>query len=80
MALLWHSKTAFSARRYSNPRVDAALDAGDWARAQEELAEDPPVAFICLPERLAIVDARVRNARIGPYGFLETLPDWEVHR
>ena len=80
MALLWHSKARFSTRRYSNPKVDAAVDDGDWARAMQELAEDPPVAFICLPERFAIVDARVKNARIGPYGIFETLPDWEVDR
>jgi hypothetical protein len=78
MALLWHTGSPFGARRYSNPKLDAALDAGDWARAMHELAEDPPTAFICLPERLAIMDARVKNARIGPYGFFETLPDWEI--
>ena len=81
IALMWHSTSPFGRqRRYSNPKVDAALDAGDWARAMQELREDPPAAFICLPERLAIMDARVKNARIGPYGFLETLPDWEVDR
>jgi len=80
MALLWHSKSPLGPPRYSNPKFDAAIDAGDWARAMLELAEDPPTAFICLPERLAIMDARVKNARIGPYGFLETLPDWEVER
>jgi hypothetical protein len=80
MALLWHSRSPLGPPRYSNPKVDAALDAGDWAGAMHELAEDPPTAFICLPDRLAIVDARVKNARIGPYGFFETLPDWEVDR
>ena len=80
MALLWRSKARFSTRRYSNPKFDAAVDDVDWARAMHELAEDPPVAFLCLPERLAIVDARVKNARIGPYGIFETLPDWEVDR
>jgi hypothetical protein len=80
MALLWHTKSPFGPRFYSNPKVDAALDAGDWAGAMRELGEDPPTTFICLPERLAIMDARVKNARIGPYGFFETLPDWEVER
>jgi len=80
MALLWHTKSPFGPRSYSNPKVDAALDAGDWSGAMRELAEDPPTTFICLPERLAIMDARLKNARIGPYGFFETLPDWEVER
>ena len=80
MALLWRTNSPLVARNFSNPRVDAAIDAGDWARAMTELADDPPVAFICLPARLAIIDARFKNARIGPYGFFETLPDWEVDR
>ena len=61
-----------------NPKVDEALKAGDWARALQELKGDPPVAFICTPERLAVVDSRVKNPQVGPYGYLETLPDWEV--
>jgi hypothetical protein len=27
-----------------------------------------------------IVDARMKNAWVGPYGFLETLPDREIAR
>jgi hypothetical protein len=80
MAMLWRTKSPLGPRYYSNPRVDAAVDVGDWGGAMRELAEDPPTAFICLPERLAIMDTRVKNARIGPYGFFETLPDWEVER
>jgi ABC-type transport system substrate-binding protein len=80
MALLWHSKSPIGPPRYANPRVDAAIDAGDWPGAMRELAEDPPTAFVCLPQRLAIMDARVKNPRVGPYGFFETLPDWEVER
>src|SRR5437870_1642572 len=65
---------------YRNTQVDAAHKVGDWARAMLALQEDPPVAFICTPERLALVDSRVKNPRIGPYGYLETLPDWEVEQ
>jgi len=79
-ALLWRTHSPLVSRQYSNPKVDAAIDAGDWDRALKELAEDPPVDFICLPARLAIIDRRFKNARIGPYGFFETLPDWEVER
>ena len=77
-ALVWRSDSPYNLFKYSNPRMDAAIDAGDWARALQALAEDPPVAFICTPERLAVVDARVKNPELGPYGLLETLPDWEV--
>jgi hypothetical protein len=64
--------------RYSNAAVDAAFDADDWPAAQAALAADPPVVYLCSPERLAVVDSRFKNARLGPYGLFETLPDWEA--
>jgi len=79
-AILWRTNSPLVAHNYSNPKVDAAIDGGDWAGALKELANDPPVAFICLPARFAIIDRRFKNARIGPYGFFESLPDWEVER
>jgi hypothetical protein len=63
---------------YSNPVVDAALDRDDWAAAEKEMESDPPAVLLCSPERIAVVDARFKNARVGPYGFLETLPEWEA--
>ena len=77
-ALLWASDSPHNQLGYRNAKVDAALKAGDWARALQALHEDPPVAFICTPERLAVVDSRVKNPQVGPYSYLETLPDWEV--
>jgi hypothetical protein len=77
-AIVWATESPYNQFGYSNPRVDAALKAGDWARALQDLQEDPPVVFICTPERLAVVDSRVKNPRVGPYGYLETLPDWEI--
>jgi len=77
-ALVWGSNSPHNFSGYRNLNVDAALKAGDWARAMQELREDPPVVFICTPERLAVVDSRVKNPQVGPYGYLETLPDWEV--
>jgi len=77
-ALVWASDSPHNQVGYRNPKVDAALKAGDWARALQALRDDPPVAFICTPERLAVVDSRVKNPQVGPYGYLETLPDWEV--
>ena len=65
-------------RGYSNPALDSAIDAGDWAAAEAALHDDPPAAFICTRDQLAVVDARIRNPKLGPYDLLETLPDWEV--
>ena len=79
-ALLWASDSPGNDLGYRNPKVDAALRAGDWARAMQEVRADPPVVFICVPERIALVDSRVKNPRIDTYGYLETLPDWEVEQ
>jgi MarR-like DNA-binding transcriptional regulator SgrR of sgrS sRNA len=80
MLMLWHTNSPLLTQWYSNPRVDAAIDSGDWAGAMRELMDDPPIDYVCLPQRLAVVDARFKNARIGPFGVFETLPDWEVAR
>jgi hypothetical protein len=77
-ALLWASDAPHNELGYRNPKVDAALREGDWARALQELRDDPPVAFICTPERLALVDSRIKNAQVDGQDYLETLPDWEV--
>lgn len=77
-AIVWASDSPYNQFGYSNPHVDAALKAGDWARALQELQDDPPVAFICTPERLAVVDSRVKNPQLGPYGLFETVPEWEI--
>jgi hypothetical protein len=76
--LYWRTGAPSNKLGYSNPRVDAALDARDWRAAKRALDEDPPAAFVCNPDRIAIVDARIKNAELGPYGLLETLPQWEV--
>ncbi|HWE24277.1 MAG TPA: hypothetical protein VG496_10100 [Myxococcales bacterium] len=78
MATVWGSGSQYNLSGYSNPRVDAALRAADWARALQELQEDPPVVFICRPERFAAVDSRIKNPQLGPWDIFETLPDWEV--
>jgi hypothetical protein len=76
--LVWRTGAPSNVLGYSNPRVDAALDARDWRGAQRALDEDPPAAFVCNPDRIAIIDARIKNAELGPYDLLETLPQWEV--
>ncbi|HYZ89299.1 MAG TPA: hypothetical protein VE620_08410, partial [Myxococcales bacterium] len=78
MAVGWASNSPYNQFGYSNPRVDAAIRSADWARALQELRDDPPVAFICTLDRLAVVDSRVKNPQLGPYGLFETVPEWEI--
>ena len=77
-ALVWRTGSPNNFIGYSNRDVDRAIDAGDWARAESALREDPPAAFVCAHNHLAVVDARIKNPILGPYDLLETLPDWEV--
>jgi len=77
-AFLWRTGAPGNLFGYSNPAVDATLDAEDWAAAAAALEKDPPEAFVCTRDRTAVVDARIKNATLGPYDLLETLPDWEV--
>jgi len=78
MALVWRTGAPHNFVGYSNPAVDQALDAGDWPSAESALREDPPVAFVCTRNHLAVVDVRIKNAVLGPYDVLETLPEWEI--
>jgi hypothetical protein len=78
ISLAWHSGARDNLSGYSNPAVDRALDARDWAAARAAMRADPPAAFICTRDRLAVVDARIKNPTLGPGDLLETLPDWEV--
>jgi len=63
---------------YSNARYDAALAVGDEAAAAEALSEDPAVLEVARRERVAAVDARMANARLGDWGIFELLPEWEL--
>ncbi len=76
----WLARTGASANwaGYSNPLVDQAFDRGDLAAVQEEMGRDPPLVLICRRQRIAAVDARIRNPSLGSWGLLDTLPDWEV--
>jgi hypothetical protein len=78
LALVWRTGSPNNFVGYSNRDVDRAIDAGDWARAEAALREDPPAAFICTHNHVAVVDARIKNPMLGPYDLLETLPAWEV--
>jgi hypothetical protein len=78
-AFLWRTGAPGNLVGYSNPAVDAALDAEDWPAAKARMLEDPPAAFVCTRERTAVVDSRIKNPILGPYDLLETLPDWKVN-
>jgi hypothetical protein len=60
------------------PRVDAAFDRGDFAAARAELRADAAFVEICRRERIGVVDSRIKNPRMGWWGLLDTLQDWEV--
>lgn len=74
----WVTGAPYNWGGYSNPALDEAVQSGDFTRAQQELQDDPPALFICRMERTAAIDSRVKNATLGHYDMLETLPDWEV--
>jgi hypothetical protein len=78
MALIWRTGAPNNFVGYSSAAVDRAIDAGDWRAADLALKEDPPAAFVCTHDHLAVVDSRVKNAMLGPYDILETVPEWEV--
>lgn len=78
-AWAWHTQSARNRFGYSNPALDEAIHAGDYARAERELQDDPPALLLCRPERTMAIDARVKNPRLGVYDMLESLPDWEVN-
>jgi hypothetical protein len=74
----WKTDAPNNLLRYSNPRVDAAFDRGDYAAAKAELKADIAFVEICRRERIGVVDSRIKNPRMGWWGFLDTLQDWEV--
>jgi hypothetical protein len=78
MALIWRTGGPNNLVGYSNAAVDRAIDAGDWRAAGVALKDDPPAAFVCTRDHVAVLDARLKNATLGSYDVLETLPDWEV--
>jgi hypothetical protein len=79
-ALYYASGAAWNWSRYANPAYDAALAAGDEEAATAALAALPPGVVLCRRERIAAVDARLRNVSLGAWGLLDTLPEWEVEQ
>jgi hypothetical protein len=77
-AMYYASGAAWNWSRYSNAAYDAALAAGDEEAASAALAALPPGVVLCRRERIAAVDARLKNVSLGAWGLLDTLPEWEV--
>ena len=75
----WRTGSSFaSGAGYSNPALDAALDAGDWKAAREAFDRDPPGFLPMGYRKMALLDPRIVNPTFGRYLRLETLPSWEV--
>ncbi len=76
--LIWRTGASGNMIGYSNPAVDAALDARDWKAAQRALDADPPAAYVCTPESVVVIDSRIKTTNLEAGRFLESLPKWEV--
>ncbi|MBS2020885.1 MAG: hypothetical protein JST92_00620 [Deltaproteobacteria bacterium] len=63
---------------YANAELERAAENNDHAGMMKAIEADPPLIFVCQPERYTLVDSRLKGARVGPWGLLETLPNWEV--
>jgi hypothetical protein len=74
----WRTRAPNNVYGYSNPRVDAALDAHDWTAAQRALDEDPPAAVICKPVAVTVMDSRITN--VSQMGFWRSVVQWEIRR
>ncbi|MCA1829371.1 MAG: hypothetical protein LC689_20800, partial [Myxococcales bacterium] len=70
----WRTGASGNIFGYSNPDVDAALDRRDWMAAQRALDADPPMAVVCTPPYVVVVDSRVKASSYS----LDTLPEWEI--
>ncbi|BDG07791.1 periplasmic substrate-binding domain-containing protein [Anaeromyxobacter paludicola] len=78
--LVWPEEAAlrqWRARPSARVTPGTGGDADEVARA---IAEDPPLVPLCRRRRLAAVDSRVRNPRLGDWDVLGRLPEWEVTR
>ena len=64
--------------QYRNPRVDAALDAGDVATVQRIVARDLPISFLYHARGVQGMNRRVRGVRMDLRGELATLQRWHL--
>lgn len=73
-ALIWRTGASANITGYSNPEVDAAVDRRDWKAALRALSADPPIAIVCTPPYVIVVDSRIKAASFST----DALAEWEV--
>jgi len=86
---LVHSKSTdrYNKGHYANARVDSLIDLGMalfnhtealpvWLQVQEELALDPPAAYLFYPRRLVGVSTRLQNVRPHLMSPSNNLSEW----
>ncbi len=93
--VVWHSSQMgpdqLNHISYSNPEVDALLEAGRsscvqqdrlryYHRLQEVMAEDLPVVFLYFRDALPVVASRVRGVEPAPAGIFHNFTEWFVPR
>jgi len=83
----WHSGSPYNWGHYSNPKVDAALDAIKTAQTEDEykagaaafqnsIIEDPPAIFLAWSERARAVSTRFDVHSEPGRDILSTLRLW----
>ncbi len=77
-AAVWVTGGPENVTGYSKAQLDAALGRGDLQQAAEILRTDPPVLELAPRARRVLVDSRITDPRLGPYGLLQTLPSWHT--
>jgi peptide/nickel transport system substrate-binding protein len=86
-SLFWHSGSPYNWGRYSNARVDAALDAIKTSRTDEEyragaaafqeaMIDDPPAIFLAWSERARAVSTRFEVQSEPGRDILSTMRLW----
>ncbi len=78
LALAWSTGGLFNWAGFSSPAVDAAFARGDLDAAAAAIEREAPAVVLCRRERIGAFDSRIRNATLGWWGVLDTLPEWEV--
>jgi peptide/nickel transport system substrate-binding protein len=85
----WHTDGAYNWFGYSNPKVDAAIEAGvsatDVAVSQEKFKEvqrmiyaDDPAIFLYWKDDLTAIDRRFENVSMNLFSVVNRLHEWHV--
>jgi len=85
----WKAGGPYNFVGYDDPEVDDLIARGEatadpaladpiWRELQRELHEDQPYLFLFWSDEVAVVDPRIRDARITPVAAFEDLHRWWV--